>query len=505
MNRATLATPGGTEAFAAEADLVETAYAPLGRTGLVVSRLGFGGYRIDDRLPAHGEALAAALLQGVNLVDTSSNYTDGHSETLIGQTLSRLFAAAKAGRDAVVVVSKAGYAQGSNLKRAKEREAKGEPYPEMVKLAPDLWHSIAPAWLEDQLDASLERLGLPALDVLLLHNPEYFLKDAKARGAPLAEARAAFDDRLRRAFVHLEEEVEAGRIGWYGVSSNTFGAPADDPEATSVTRMLALAREAAVARGKSPDAHRFAVIQLPLNLLEGGPALLRKEGDGGDRTVLEFARDHGLAVLVNRPLNAFSGDRMVRLAEPAEVRAPIPFAEALEEVAALEAIFADDFAPRIQVEGNGPRPEQLFRWGVGLKDAPAQVTGLEHWTALQGGLIGPQTNAALQALTQAFGPDPAFRAWAGRYVDALDALVGSISSEVVARARARAGELRRRLAPRAPPAWAGATFSRQALAAVLAVPGVTSVLVGMRQKAYVEDALGAVALPAPKELLVGAL
>jgi len=46
---------------------------------------GFGGYRVDDETPEHGEALRRALLAGCNLIDTSTNYTDGGSETLIGE------------------------------------------------------------------------------------------------------------------------------------------------------------------------------------------------------------------------------------------------------------------------------------------------------------------------------------------------------------------------------------------------------------------------------------
>lgn len=494
MNRATLATPEGTEAFAADADLVESAYAPLGRTGLIVSRLGFGGYRIDDRVPAHGEALAAALLQGVNLIDTSGNYGDGHSELLVGRVLADLFATGKVTREAVVVVGKAGYAQGENLAHARERAAKGAPFPEMVEVAPDLWHSIAPAWLEDRLGRSLSRLRLDAVDVFLLHNPEYFLGDAHRRKVPAAEARAAFDDRVRRAFVHLEAECDRGRIGCYGVSSNTFAAPADVPEAMRVSRMIELAREAARERGRSPDDHRFRVVQLPLNLLE--PAAAAVPADGG-RTVLEVARAHGLAVLTNRPLNAFRANRLVRLAEVAEVRAPLPFAEALEEVRAIEAVFAEDFAPRIRVEGQGPKPEELFRWGEELARAPERVAGLEHWASLQGRYLGPQTNRALGALASAFGPDPAFRAWANRYVQALDTLIQAITAEVTARAREQAEDLKRRLAPVVPPAWRTASLSRQAIAGILAAEGVTAVLVGMRQNSYVEDALGAVVLPAP--------
>ena len=63
------------------------AYGPLGRTGLAVCRLGFGGYRVNDETPVHRSALERALAGGVNLVDTSTNYTDGGSERLVGQVV----------------------------------------------------------------------------------------------------------------------------------------------------------------------------------------------------------------------------------------------------------------------------------------------------------------------------------------------------------------------------------------------------------------------------------
>src|SRR4029078_3365 len=142
----------------------------------------------------HRQALEQALAGGVNLVDTSTNYTAGASERLMGAVLGeagragrraraagaseRLMGAvpgeaARAGRlrrEEAVVVSKIGYLQGDNLQRAKEREAAGRPYPEVVKYADDVWHCIHPEFLADQLAESLDRLGLATLDVCLLHN-----------------------------------------------------------------------------------------------------------------------------------------------------------------------------------------------------------------------------------------------------------------------------------------------------------------------------------------------
>lgn len=280
--------------------LAASAYAPLGRVHPRVSRVGFGGYRVDDRIDAHREALREALVAGVSLIDTSTNYADGHSEILVGEVVRDVVARGAARREDLVLVTKAGYVQGSNQREAERRARAGVPWSEMTEYAPDCWHCIAPDFLADQLTASLERLAMPKVDVLLLHNPEYFLTDAAHRGVPPGEAREAFYDRLARAFRHLESERAAGRIGTYGVSSNTFVVPHDKDDAVSLERVLACA---------GPG---FAVVQFPFNPLETGARELLHTADG--RSVLDVARSAGLGALVNRPLNAFSGRGLVRFA-----------------------------------------------------------------------------------------------------------------------------------------------------------------------------------------------
>ena len=160
--------------------------------------------------------------------------------------MARLIEQRELERDEVVVVSKIGYVQGKNYELARARRSNGRPFPEMVEYADGLWHCIHPAWLEDQLTRSLDRLGLETLDVLLLHNPEYFLADAAKRGqGPLATVRDEFYRRLEQAFRYLESEVERGRIGCYGVSSNTaIGAADARATARTFARMLGGGRSA---------------------------------------------------------------------------------------------------------------------------------------------------------------------------------------------------------------------------------------------------------------------
>ena len=280
-----------------------SAYRGLGRTGLVNSSLGFGSYRIDDRTPEHASALDKALLSGVNLIDTSTNYTDGSSESCIGNVLARQQ------REELIVVSKVGYVQGQALAMARTREQRGSAFPEMVKYTEGCWHCIHPEFLADQLGRSLGRLRVENVGVYLLHNPEYFFTDATKRHkhGSLAALREEFYDRIRRAFSHLESEVRRGRIGFYGVSSNTFVVPASNPEATSLARMWTIAGEVA-------HEHHFAVVQLPANLFESG-AMLTRNNVTGTRTALDFAQEHDLAVLINRPLNAIYREQLIRLAD----------------------------------------------------------------------------------------------------------------------------------------------------------------------------------------------
>jgi aryl-alcohol dehydrogenase-like predicted oxidoreductase len=468
-------------------------YASLGATGLTVSRLGFGGYRVDDATPEHAEALRHACLEGVNLVDTSTNYTDGGSERLVGDVLGELLDEGRLRRDGVVVVSKIGYVQGANLALAQEREAAGRPFSEMVKYQEGMWHCIHPEFLADQLDRSLNRLQLDTLDVCLLHNPEYFLSDAARRGSgSLEAARDEYSRRLGAAFAYLESQVAAGRVGWYGLSSNTAVSRPADPAATSLSRVLASA-EATAGRG-----HHCRVLQLPLNLLEPDAFTTRNTGPAEDRTVLQVAAEHGLGVLANRPLNALAGRRLVRLADfPEAVSAPgNDLDRRLRSVAALEAEFRDTIAPRLRTEG-GPPPGEWFRWAEELRTLPVGAHGLEEWEQVEDQMVTPLVAQLVLALNEGLS-GPVGEAWAGwrdRYLPELEGLLAALRAQAVRRSQAESDRLAAALAPHLPPARHGEPLSRKALWVLLSTPGVSAVLLGMRHPDYVADALEVLAWP----------
>lgn len=298
------ATAAGTAGYGAKHPSIP--FRCPGDMGLAFSGAGFGCYRVDIASSEHQAALRQALLSGINVIDTSANYADGESERLVGHVVSQLAAQDRVRRDEVIVVSKAGYLQGTNYRISQQRKKQGRPFPKLVLYDEGLEHCIHPEFLDHQITASLERLGMERIDSFLLHNPEYYLKWAYHQGIDAEESRQQYLRRLYGAFVHLENEVRRGRISWYGISSNTFPVSGDDFDFTPLDQIWDLAQSI------SAD-HHFRFIELPLNLMEPG-AVTRKNQQGG-KTVIELAWEKGLAVLINRPLNGIRNGRLVRLDE----------------------------------------------------------------------------------------------------------------------------------------------------------------------------------------------
>ncbi|MEK7219585.1 MAG: aldo/keto reductase, partial [candidate division NC10 bacterium] len=422
------------------------------------------------------EALIAALQAGCTLIDTSTNYTDGGSERLVGSVLAELTDDGRLPRDAVVVVSKIGYVQGENLALAQEREAAGKPFPEMVKYMDGCWHCLHPEFLRDQLTRSLDRLQLETLDVCLLHNPEYFLSDAKQRPASggLETLLEEFSRRLREAFAFFETQVAAGRIGWYGVSSNTAVAPPDDPEATSLSRMLEAARTA------GGPGHHFRVLQVPMNLFEAGAVLAPNTGPDGTRTVLELAAEAGIGVLVNRPLNAFVGGRLVRLADfhPKEEAVEASPDEPLRQVAALEEEYRTRIASRLQAPQGGSPPADWFRWADQLRTLPGHLQGLDHWRQIEEQMIAPMVAQLVHMLDgRLTGPMAgSWQDWRDRYLPALDSLLQVFRVQAARLSQATSDAVAAALTPHLPLLRAGESLSRKALWILASTPGVSCVL-----------------------------
>lgn len=221
------------------------------------------------------------------------------------------------------------------------------------------WHSIDPGFIESEVRACRERIGGP-IDYVMLHNPEYFLSAQMQRRVPIADAWDEMYERLERTFRTLEQLCDEGIIskeGGYGVSGNFLSCMFSTSGSGNVYEALCLDRvvdaAAAAAGGAAAEgqiAHRFRMAQFPLNALENGAVLGRAnvvpEAAEGD---CEVAAKLGVAVLVNRPLNALplpgvsSGDWGRNGAEHLKLREakPMGAVEALFQRVLSEALAAE--------------------------------------------------------------------------------------------------------------------------------------------------------------------
>ena len=488
------ATPAATQTYAV--DYPEIDHRLLGESDLVVSPAGFGGYRVDAESSVYHEALRFALQNGINLIDTSSNYGGGGSEELVGIVLRRLNDEGEVPREAVVVVSKGGYLQGQNYQVSQQRKASGRAWPDLVEYAEGLEHCIHPEFLADQITRSLRRLQMETIDVYLLHNPEYYLNWAVQQGLALEEARKEYYRRILEAFTYLEEEVARGRIGSYGISSNTFPAPADAAGHTSLARVWQLAWTI------GPENH-FRAIQLPMNLLETGAATRGNQPDG--KSVLGYAEEKKVAVLVNRPLNAIQGNQLTRLAdvETEGVAHPEVVEKRIEKVVAEEVRFRTEILPLLQVEGQVEKQlVSIFSAGRLLKWRWQGFGTYHNWNDMQTRYLVPRLQAAVDVFTSEPELPAGVRGWLEGYVEALNAAMDGVDAVYAREASRKAASLKRRVSAAAETWGEGETLSQMALRALRSTVGVTSVLVGMRRRAYVEDVLEELRRPvkvAPRE------
>ncbi len=198
----------------------------LGRTGLEVSVIGFGSMAIggifgpvEDAVSI--QALHAAVDAGMNFIDTSDAYGEGHSERVIGAFLKE-----RSDRDQIIVCTKGGNNMVTGVR------------------------NFTPDYIRGCIEGSLQRLGVEAIDVYLLHNPTV--------------ANLQAED----SFEVIEAYQQQGKIKHWGVSVNTLAEC-----------------ELAVSAG------RAAVMQMEYNIFEQGPAGV-------------FARAHaaGVGVIARVPL-----------------------------------------------------------------------------------------------------------------------------------------------------------------------------------------------------------
>lgn len=180
-------------------------FRPLGRSGLRVTPLGFGGAPLGDLYAQIDEASAvatveAALASGVNLIDTSPLYGHGLSEHRIGAALRR------SGRKDVVISTKVG-------RVAEPFAGRGNGSGYLGGLPHGLRFDYSYDGTMRSLEQSALRLGVDRIDVVLIHDV-----DVWTHGQDAIEGR--FAQAMDGAYRALDRLRATGAVKAIGVGVN---------------------------------------------------------------------------------------------------------------------------------------------------------------------------------------------------------------------------------------------------------------------------------------------
>ena len=150
----------------------------LGRTGAKVSALGLGCMGMSEFYGQGNdqqslEALATALEQGIDFLDTADMYGLGHNEELLGRFL-------KGRRERVVLATKFGIVRSRDNPMARRIDN-------------------SPQYVRQACDASLRRLGVDTIDLYYIHRRDPSVAIEEAVGA-------------------MAELVKAGKVRYLGLS-----------------------------------------------------------------------------------------------------------------------------------------------------------------------------------------------------------------------------------------------------------------------------------------------
>jgi aryl-alcohol dehydrogenase-like predicted oxidoreductase len=447
-----------------------------------ISRFGYGCYRVNDLVDDHYNSLKKALLSGINVIDTSANYSDGGSEKLVGKVVHDLIREQKIKREDITLVTKGGYIQGQNLTVARGRIESGNPFTEVFEFSDKLWHCISPDFLQDQFERQFSRLGLNYVDTYLLHNPEYSLSFRSTGDATLEETRNAFYDRIRKAFVFLEEKVKEGLIGSYGISSNTFTSYKDSTEFVSLERFIEIAEEIS-------DTNHFDSVQFPLNLFESG-AVSILNNSGGTKSVLELAHDKKMCVYINRPLNAVTSTGLVRLADfKAEEFKERDFIRQLELVKNMESDLADEKLPAAGFEDDELKSlAKILSTGKLIEENWKYFGSIEHFNDMIMQVYSPRLVKIIDAVN-AKEDNEHLKTSVGKYIAEAHRLMSFVSNYYKLRAEKRNVFINKLVNEKLDPQYHNLPLSQKALLITSSAIGVDCVLLGMRKMHYVDDAI----------------
>ena len=220
----------------------------VGRTEVALTELGFGTSRLGNLYAAIDDDTAAATVDaawdaGIRYFDTAPHYGLGLAERRLGKAL------ADRPRDDLVVSTKVGRLLEPNPRPTGSDLGAGgfDTRDDLVRR-----FDYSRDGVRRSLEASLERLGLDRVDVVLVHDPDDFVDEAIRSAVP--------------ALVELRDE---GMVEAVGVGMNQWEAPLRIVRETDVDVVMLAGRWTLLDRTGAPLLDACA--ERGISVLDAGP------------------------------------------------------------------------------------------------------------------------------------------------------------------------------------------------------------------------------------------
>ncbi len=251
-------------------------------------------YKEDNYIINFSSSIRTALLSGINLIDTAINYRYQISEREIAEALSPMLSLGELKRDEVIIATKGGFIPldfpfPENPYGWIQQHVVDAGLARIEEIVIDQ-HCMTPAFLRWSFETSRTNLGLEAIDIYYLHNPETQLGYVDTE---------TFYGRIEEAFALFEELRNEGKLGAYGIASwNGFLYEEEHTEYVSLQRVVQIARRV------GGEEHGFRYLQSPFNLAKPHALSYANQrcDDGHFYPLMHACARYGITMLGSSPL-----------------------------------------------------------------------------------------------------------------------------------------------------------------------------------------------------------
>ena len=252
--------------------------------------MGEADEKTDDMVT---NAVKKSVMSGVNVIDTAINYRAQKAERSVGRAIAEMVKEKTVTRDQIFVCTKNGYlTNDAEIKLEFWEYVKNEYTDKGIIGEGDVssgYHCMTLPYLDDQLDRSLNNLGIDCIDLLYLHNA--------VEGQINDVSKNQFLTNLKQVFELYEQKRKDGKIKFYGMATwECFRVNKDSPQYLSLQDVIKMAEDV------GGEDHGFRFIQLPFNM-HYDQALLKKNQkfDNSEISILETASKLDIGVFTSVP------------------------------------------------------------------------------------------------------------------------------------------------------------------------------------------------------------